>query len=698
MGRFFVRASDAPSPYTGRMKTIATILLLAAAWGAAAAETVRLADLDLSLMRQGWGKPQRNRSIREQPLAIAGQKFEHGVGTHANSVLWINLAGGSDRFLAAVGVDDAAGGPASITFKIVGDGRKLWESGVMRPGQAAKPVDLEVRGLKTLLLLVGDAGDGVGYDHANWAEARFSVSGTKPVAIPETVLQEQAVILTPKPGPAPRLNGPRVHGCRPGNPFLFRIPTTGERPMQFSAQGLPSTLNLDAASGILTGTAPGPGEYRVTVRARNRHGTATRLWRIVSGDTLALTPPMGWNHWYTHYDRVTDTLLRQAADAMVASGMADVGYQYVSIDDCWMNAERQSDPWRVGPLRDAQGNILPNRHFPDMKALTDYIHAHGLKAGTYTGPGPRTCAGFAASYEHEAQDARQFADWGFDFLKYDWCSYGDIAKKDKSPELEKLQKPYRLMGDLLKQQPRDIVFNLCQYGMGKVWEWGAEVGGHCWRTAGDLGFELNRIFDVALANAAHRAWSKPGAWNDPDYIQIGFIGDARGMGQPKPCPLTPNEQYAFMSLWCLMAAPLFYSGDMNRLDAFTLNVLCNPEVIDVDQDPLGRCAAVTNLTEDTFVMVKDLEDGSKAVGLFNRGEVETTVAARWAELGIRSLAEVRDPWQKGASRLLTSRKVGGSPQRARDLWRQKELGVFRGEFKASVPRHGVVLVRLWPAD
>ena len=207
------------------MKTIATILLLVAAWGAAAAETVRLTDLDLSTLRQGWGKPQLNRSIREKPLAIAGQKFDNGVGTHANSVLWIDLAGGSDRFLAAVGVDDAAGGPASITFKIVGDGKKLWESGVMRPGQAATPVDLDVKGIKTLLLLVGDAGDGIDFDHADWADARFIVSGTKPKAIERSTPQEPAVIVTPQPGPAPRINGPRIHGCRPGNPFLFRIPT-----------------------------------------------------------------------------------------------------------------------------------------------------------------------------------------------------------------------------------------------------------------------------------------------------------------------------------------------------------------------------------------------------------------------------------------------------------------------------------------
>jgi alpha-galactosidase len=655
-----------------RMLPATVLACVAAAASLRAADTVGLQTLDLTLMKQGWGKPQVDRSIREKPLTIAGQVFEHGVGTHAVSLLWLDLGGGTERFQAAVGLDDAAGAAGSIEFKVIGDGQTLWRSGVMKTGQKAKAVDLDLHGLQTLLLYVGDAGDGINYDHADWADARFVVTGPKPKVI--AAPNETAVRLTPKPSPAPRLNGPRVYGCRPGNPFLYRIPCTGDRPMAFQATGLPAGLQLDAGSGIITGTAPARGEYGVTLTAQNASGKDTRTFKIVAGDTLALTPPMGWNHWYTHYNRITDALMRHAADTIVASGMADVGYQYVCIDDCWMNApslsKYQTDPKRVGPLRDESGRIQPNQYFPDMPALTAYIHGLGLKAGIYTSPGPRTCAGFGASYQHEAQDARTFADWGFDFLKYDWCSYGGIAKKDQS--LAALQKPYRLMGGLLKEQKRDIVFNLCQYGMGNVWEWGADVGGHCWRTAGDLGFELERFFDVALRNAEHRAWSKPGAWNDPDYIQIGWIGSQRGTNftQSTPCPLTPNEQYAYFSLWCLMAAPLFYSGDMTHLDEFTLNVLCNPEVIEVDQDALGRSASVAQVNDSAFLMVKDLADGTKAVGLFNRGEFPVEVAAPWAVVGV------------------------AGKQVVRDLWRQKDLGEFAGEFKTTVPRHGVVLVRI----
>jgi alpha-galactosidase len=677
------------------MKRAFTLLALLCASSTFATEPVWLDTLDLSSMHQGWGAPQTNRSIRGQPLSIVGHKFERGVGTHANSTYRLDLKGGTERFTASVGLDDSAGGPGSVVFQVVADGQRKFNSGVMKPGQAAKRVDVDLSGTKTLLLVVTDAGDGIGFDHADWADAQFTVTGATPAPVVAPV--EVRYLLTPRPGPAPRLNGPKVYGARPGHPFLYRIPTQGERPMHFSARGLPATLRLDPQSGIITGTTPKAGEDRVVFQAINDYGKDQREFKIVSGDKLSLTPQMGWNHWYAHYDRITDEMVREAADVMIASGMADVGYQYVNIDDCWMNTEaggnRHPDQKRVGAFRDAAGNLLPNSYFPDMKALADYIHNNGLKAGLYTSPGPKTCAGYAGAYGHEAQDAKSFADWGFDFLKYDWCSYGGIARSDPEPELVKFRAPYQLMGKLLHEQPRDMVFNLCQYGMGDVWKWGAAVGGQSWRTAGDLGFELNRIFEVALKNCEHRDWQKPGAWNDPDYIQIGYIGNARGGGLPEPCSLTPTEQYSFMSLWALMASPLFYSGDMNNLDAFTINVLCNPEVIEVNQDSLGQCARVVKLTENTFLMVKDLEDGSKAIGLCNMSEQPALVTMTWADLGLRRPPAGAEHPEGGATRLV-SRNLAGGTWVIRDVWRQKDLGRFDGQFKADVPRRGVVLVKI----
>jgi alpha-galactosidase len=483
-------------------------------------------------------------------------------------------------------------------------------------------------------------------------------------------------ILTPKPLAAPRLNNALVYGCRPGNDFLYRVSCQGERPLKFSAKGLPPGLTLDENSGIIKGSAPARGTYIVTLKAKNKKGSASREFKIISGDKIGLTPPMGWNDWYAHYDRISDKLMREAADVMISKGMADVGYSYVNIDDCWTVSTpgnkmmKKDDGTRYGTQRMPDGTIIPNIHFPDMKGMTDYIHSKGLKAGIYSSPGPRTCMNFTGSYGHEKQDAEQYAKWGFDFLKYDWCSYWDVAGKERN--LETYQKPYKLMGDILKSINRDIFYNMCQYGMGDSWKWAASVGGNSWRTAGDLGIkELDKIFDIALRNASFRDYNKPGEWNDPDYISIGYIGSNIDRSNPQLTKMSPWLQYSYMSLWSLMASPLFYGGDMSKLDDFTLNVLCNPEIIAINQDPLGQCAKVTMRDGDKqFIMVKDLYDGSKAVGLFNREKTPVEVSATWQEIAVQGL------------------------QKVRDAWRMKNLGKYRDEFKSIIPAQGCMVIKI----
>jgi alpha-galactosidase len=478
---------------------------------------------------------------------------------------------------------------------------------------------------------------------------------------------------TPAAAETPRIHGPMVYGARPGHPFLYRIPCTGVRPMRFAVKGLPGSLQVDAATGIMSGTTPlGRGAYRMTLEASNGLGKTSRKFTVVVGDVLGLTPQMGWNDWYTHYAHPTDGDIRAAADAMVASGMAEYGYQYIDIDDAWERKPGSDVAELKGPVRDAQGWILPNARFPDMKALTEYVHGYGLKAGIYSSPGPTTCAGFEGSYGHEEQDAEQIGSWGFDLLKYDMCSYGKMLKDRSAAEIEK---PYLKMDGALGKLDRDVVLNLCEYGWGDVWKWGRSVGGSSWRTTGDLGWTkgttLPGFYSVGFANAALDAYAGPGGWNDPDYLLMGTVGDARRAAlAPKLTSLTAGEQYSYMSMWSLMASPLFFSGDMAKLDAFTLNVLDNAEVIDVDQDALGRQAKVQRRNAQEMVMVKPMQDGSVAIGLFNLGTEAHAIAVSWKDAGMSGKLKVRD------------------------VWRKKDVGRSRDGFTAMVGPHDVELIRV----
>jgi alpha-galactosidase len=639
-------------------------------------ETIPLTSLDLSKIQQGWGKPQIDKSVTGKPMTIAGKVYKTGLGTHSISQLEIDLRRKPVRFTAFTGVDDAAiGRRGSIEFIIKGDGKVLWESGIMKPGDPAKPVDIEVKWVKKLTLMVTDAGDGADDDHANWAEAVFVTKGGKIIASgPRITVIEPKIILTPKPGPSPHINGAKVFGVRPGSPFLFTIPATGSRPMKYEVINLPLGLTCDEKTGQIKGVIEQPGDYKTIFRVSNSLGTNDRPFRIVCGETLALTPHMGWNSWYVWENHVTDKIMREAADAMASSGMIDHGYMYVNIDDCWSVKPSSKDTTLTGEPRDKDGMINSNKRFPDMKSLTDYIHSKGLKAGIYTSPGPFTCAGHVAAYKFEEQDVARFVEWGYDFLKYDWCSYRNVGRRDTLPDL---QKPYILIGGILKKHKRDIVLNLCQYGMGDVWKWGKEVGGNSWRTAGDLGGSFEGIgaalfrdgFDVYSRDSL-QYFGGPGAWNDPDYLLLGYLSNWNG--ETVPTPLTPNEQYTHVSLWSILAAPLIFSGDITRMDDFTLSLLTNDEIIEVNQDPLGKPGFRVAKEGDREVWMRPLEDGSIAVGLFNRGEYETKVTALWSDLHI----------------------VG--KQIVRDLWRQKNLGKFSDKFSAKVPRHGVVMARISP--
>ena len=485
------------------------------------------------------------------------------------------------------------------------------------------------------------------------------------------LLADTGDILTPKDGPEPRINSAKIFGVRPNAPFLFTIAATGDRPMAFAADGLPSGLYLDPKTGQITGTLTAQAEYDVTLTATNAVGSAHGKFKIVCGSQIGLTPAMGWNSWNCFASSVTADKVKAAADAMVAKGLINHGWTYVNIDDFWqVDPERgRTDPTLAGPQRDAQGRILPNPRFPDMKGLTDYIHAKGLKAGIYSSPGPWTCGGCVGSWQHEDQDAQQYGDWGFDYLKYDWCSYDLANQHDHS--LPALKKPYEVMRASLDKVPRDIIYSLCQYGWGNVWEWGAEVGGNSWRTTGDITDTWTSMSEIGFNQAGQEKFAGPGHFNDPDMLIVGKVGWGKDLHTTR---LSHTEQYTHMSLWCLLSAPLLIGCDMTQLDDFTLSLLTNDEVIAIDQDPLGQQASRVAQEGPLQVWAKDLDDGTKAVGLFNVGELPSPVTVKWSDLGLTG------------------------KQTVRDLWRQKDVGEFDGEFSALVDHHGVLLVKISPAN
>jgi alpha-galactosidase len=617
---------------------------------------------DLGKMSAGrHGKP--GQSVRNTPIALDGQVYPHGLGVASNSELLIDLKGQAARFVSMVGIDDGRKtGSGSVTFEIWLDGKKAADSGLIKAGQPAKLVSVDLTGAKQMTLLVGDGGDGTRDDDADWAGAMIVMSPQKqtqaqtqaaPEAIDLPVDPAPAIASGASPLPQPRINGPRVVGASPNKPFLFLIPATGEAPLTFAAKNLPAGLALDAKTGIISGTLKQAGKTVVPVTVTGPKGHATRDLTIVSGDgTLAQTPPMGWNSWNVWARAVDAEKVRAAADGMVKSGLAAHGFQYINIDDTWEGT------------RAANGEIQTNEKFPDMKALADYVHSKGLKLGIYSSPGPKTCAQFEGSYQHEAQDAATYAKWGIDYLKYDWCSYRQIAPQ---PDLAALKKPYLVMRDALEQTDRDIVYSLCQYGMGNVWEWGAEVGGNAWRTTGDITDTWASMSGIGFSQDGHEKYAGPGHWNDPDMLVVGRVGWGPNI---HPTRLTPNEQITHITLWSLQSSPLLIGADMSALDQFTTDVLSNDEVLAVNQDALGRAAHRVSRDGWLEVWARPLADGTMAVGLFNRGIAAATVSAKWAELGLSGRQPVRD------------------------LWQQRDLPDASDAFSTMVPRHGAVFVRI----
>src|SRR5438105_1379829 len=502
--------------------------------------------LDLSKVQlRPQPRPQRGQTTPPAPMVfrLGGVTYPHAVPLRADADMTIDLGGAATRFMSMIGVDDGSAAPAaqpgappppppsagSVVFGVWVDGKKVFESDVMKRGDQPKLVSVDLTGAKKLVLAVIDANDGIAGDNADWAGAVIiNAAGQQAQPRVAPPVTESAPQIAPSRTPAPMINYPRITGATPGRPFLFKIPASGDGPLTFSARNLPAGLTLDAATGVITGSLKQAARTDVQVSVKNGKGqTSNAVITIVGGEhSLALTPPLGWNSWNVWGGIVKADHVRAAADGMVRTGLTGQGYTYINIDDAW-----------EGP-RTPEGEITSNEKFPDMKALTDYVHSKGLKIGLYSSPGPRTCQQrFAGSWQHEEQDARTWAKWGFDYIKYDWCSYTDIEPlRDRAP-LESLQKPYAVMRAALDKLDRDFVYSLCQYGWGKVWEWGDEVGGNLWRVTGDITDTWPSMSGIGFQQTGHENYAGPGHWNDTDMLVVGQVGWGRAP-TPRPTNLT----------------------------------------------------------------------------------------------------------------------------------------------------------------
>ena len=640
-----------------------------------------LDELPVKTFSDGIQSVVANVNQKGNPITIAGTIYKKGIGLESTSVIAFLLDKKGVRFSAEAGVDDMGNDSIPLRFFVLADRKIIFDSGEMLPGDKSKLVDVSIEGVGRLGLLVLGKGAGYPKNIGAWANASITVNHAD---YPKTIPNDgEKYLLTPASSPMPKINSPKVFGAKPGNPFMYFIAATGEKPMVFKATHLPEGLKLDSLTGHIIGVVHKKGVFSVDLVAQNSLGSHKQKVVFKISDTISLTPPMGWNGWNSWAREIDQQKVIASSKALLNNRLIDYGWHYINIDDAWQGQ-------RGGEF----GGLLANEKFPSFDKMIDTLHQWGLKVGVYSSPWISSYAGFPGGssndengfysedvrlnkrnyrfigkYRFEEQDARQWAKWGVDYLKYDWRIEVSSAER---------------MRNALNKVNRDIIYSISNSApLNNVKDWVRLT--NVFRSGPDIRDSWTSVYLSTFKLAEWTPFGGPGHWIDPDMLVIGNVTTGSPM---HPTRLTPDEQYSHFSMHCLLAAPLLIGCPMDQLDAFTLNLLTNTEVIEVNQDPLGKSASLIKLDRNYQIWKKPLEDGSFAIGIFNANPLGNIPHEyfRWGdEQALNITLDLKDLQING-------------PVSVRDLWRQEDLVPWEGKKSFLIPHHGVYLFKITPLN
>lgn len=659
----------------------ACILLMQVKTWSQQTRAVWLDELPVFTYSEGIRPVKAAKNYAGDVLQVQGKEFSRGIGAQSISIIDLYLDGKATHFSAKAAVDDNGNKDIPLNFYVLADRKIVFQKLNMHLGDMPVPFDVNLKGVKKLGLLITDAVGGIRNKktYADWLDAKIEMIGS---ALPQhTPNDGKRYILTPPDKSTPAIHSPMIYGARPGNPVLYTIAATGQRPMFFSAKGLPEGLRLSTGTGFIEGRVQQPGHYSIQLSARNALGESKQQLDLYIGDTIAYTPPIGWNGWNCYEQKITQDLVLKAAKAMLTNGLREHGWQYINIDDSWQGIRTGKDT-----------ALQPNEKFPDIVGMVNQIHAMGLKAGIYSTPYIGSYAGYVGAsskypaggetmayikqnrpkgigpYRFERQDAKQMAEWGFDFLKYDWRIDVESAER---------------MSKALKESGRDIIFSLSNNApFEKVNDWVRTA--QMYRTGPDIKDSWNSLYTTVFSLDDWSPYAGHGHWSDADMMILGKVSIGAVLHDTK---LTPDEQYSHVSIFSLLAAPMLIGCPLDSLDAFTLNLLKNDEVIAIDQDPLGKAGRRVYKANGFEIWKKEMHDGSVAIGIFNNDGFGETPQSyfRWGNEKERSF--VFDFAMAGLSGAFN----------VHDAWRQKDMGTYTGKLpEVSIPYHGVLLLRCYP--